>query len=103
MPTPSTSTRLTRLPPSVDLVRRDAEDDANLVTASEPRVRRAQITLGEGLDVLCASLGGDLDDAPADFVIAMRAGRIGNAHGYPRVPLHILDLLEALDGVDDDA
>src|SRR5580698_6673902 len=102
MPTPSTSTRLTRLPHSADLVRSDAEDDADLVTAAEPRVRSAQIALGEGFDVRCASLGGDLHDAPADLVIAMRAGRVGHAQGHPRVPLDVLDLLEALDGVDDD-
>src|SRR6202451_383352 len=100
MPTPSTSTRLTPLPHSVDLVHSDAEDDANLVTAPEPRVRSTQVALGEGLDVLCASLGGDVDDAPADLDVAPGGGRIGDAHGHPGVPLNVPDLLEALDGVD---
>src|ERR1700722_2810375 len=84
MLTPPTSTRLTRLPHSVDLVRSDAEDDADLVTPAEPRVSSAQIALGEGLDVLCASLGGDLDDPPADRVVAMRAGASREQDGHRR-------------------
>ena len=90
------------LSPAMNLVRADREDDADLVAASVPRVRATQVTLGKSLDVFRAALGGGIDDPPADLVVARGIGRIGNGHGDPWIAVDVLDLLEALDSVDDD-
>ncbi len=84
----------------MDGVRPDGDDDANLMATSVPRVGAAKVALGESLDMLGAAIAREVHDVPTDCKVVSGVERVGNAHGYAWVPLDVPDLLEALDGVD---
>ena len=67
-----------------------------------PRVGTVEIFLGELFDVLSPAVSGDVNYAPADRVVAPGVTRGGYGNGYARVALDVADLLETLDGVDQD-
>src|SRR5271170_127324 len=88
----ATSTRAASPGHVVDLVGADRQDHANLIAPSVPRVRATHVALGEGLDVLCTTFGGGLQDASADRVVPGRVGRVAYRHGDTRIALDVLHL-----------
>ena len=83
----------------VDLLSADGEDQAHLVATSVPRVRTAQITLGQRLDLLGTAHGRDVRNLTANRVVSqgstgseMRRATRGSRSMF-------LGLLIALDGV----
>jgi hypothetical protein len=83
-----------------DLLHLDGDDQPHLVAAAEPRVRPAEVPVGQLVDVLRATLGGDADDPAAHREVGGDVGRVGDRHGDPGITLDVPDLLEARHGVD---
>jgi hypothetical protein len=87
---------------AADLVSLDGDQQSLLVTAAVPRIRAAEVTLGELLDMVGRAVRGHVQDTTANREVPGRVVRIGDGQGDARVTVDIQYLLVTRDAVDQD-
>jgi hypothetical protein len=87
---------------AADLVGVDGDQQSCLVAAAVPRVRPAQVALGQLLDMVCRAVFGHGQDPAPDGEVPVGFLRIGDGQGDPRVTFDVSDLLKSGDAVDQD-